>query len=143
MSLPGIGDKFRELKVLLHKPIHSTQTLIRLREDALSALKSLASYNCWKVLSFQRSFIRGTAAGEMLAKGDIDAFAPNKAILYQLAEGVPGSKVLSGQWGMEHFGAASRKAVRRACRSCAISPPRRRPTARSIKPSRAPACGAP
>jgi polar amino acid transport system substrate-binding protein len=42
----------------------------------------------------------------MLAKGDIDAFAPNKAILYQLAEGVPGSKVLSGQWGMEHFGAA-------------------------------------
>jgi len=46
------------------------------------------------------------AAGEMLAKGEIDAFATNNAILYQLSDGVPGSKVLPGKWGMEHFGAA-------------------------------------
>jgi polar amino acid transport system substrate-binding protein len=46
------------------------------------------------------------AAGEMLAKGEIDAFATNNAILYQLSEGVPGSKVLPGHWGIERFGAA-------------------------------------
>jgi len=45
-------------------------------------------------------------AGEMLAKGEIDAFATNNAILYQLSDGVPGSRVLPGHWGLEHFGAA-------------------------------------
>jgi len=46
------------------------------------------------------------AAGEKLAQGEIDAFATNNAILYQLSDAVPGSKVLPGRWGMEHFGAA-------------------------------------
>jgi polar amino acid transport system substrate-binding protein len=45
-------------------------------------------------------------AGEVLAKGEIDAFATNNAILYQVSDAVPGSKVLPGHWGMEHFGAA-------------------------------------
>lgn len=45
-------------------------------------------------------------AGEMLANGEINAFATNNAILYQLSDGVPGSRVLPGRWGMEHFGAA-------------------------------------
>src|SRR4051812_15980842 len=46
------------------------------------------------------------AAGEMLARGEIDAFATNNAILYQLSDAVPGARVLPGRWGMEHFGAA-------------------------------------
>lgn len=45
-------------------------------------------------------------AGEMLGKHEIDAFATNKAILYQVSDSVPGSNVLPGHWGMEHFGAA-------------------------------------
>ncbi len=45
-------------------------------------------------------------AGEMLAAGKIDAFATNKAILFQLGDGLPGSQVLAGHWGMEHFAAA-------------------------------------
>ena len=45
-------------------------------------------------------------AGEMLAKHEVDAFATNNAILYQVSDGVPGSVVLPGHWGMEHFGAA-------------------------------------
>jgi polar amino acid transport system substrate-binding protein len=45
-------------------------------------------------------------AGEMLAAHQIDAFATNNAILYELSDRVPGSRVLPGHWGMEHFGAA-------------------------------------
>lgn len=44
-------------------------------------------------------------AGQMLASHKIDAFATNDAILYQLSGSVPGSHVLPGHWGMEHFGA--------------------------------------
>lgn len=44
-------------------------------------------------------------AGEMLAAHKLDAFATNKAILFHLSEGLPGSRVLDGHWGMEHFGA--------------------------------------
>ncbi|MBS0533554.1 MAG: transporter substrate-binding domain-containing protein [Proteobacteria bacterium] len=44
-------------------------------------------------------------AGEMLAAHEIDAFATNNAILYELSDHVPGSAVLPGHWGMEHFGA--------------------------------------
>lgn len=45
-------------------------------------------------------------AGEMLANHRLDAFATNKAILFQLSDGLPGSHVLEGHWGVEHFGAA-------------------------------------
>ena len=40
---------------------------------------------------------------DMLASGKMDAFATNKAILYEMAEKLPGSKVLDGRWGLEHF----------------------------------------
>ena len=45
-------------------------------------------------------------AREMLAAGKLDAFATNKAILFEVSDGLPGSHVLAGRWGMEHFGAA-------------------------------------
>ncbi len=46
------------------------------------------------------------AAGEMLQRREIDAFATNKAILYELAEGLPGARVFEGRWGLEHLAIA-------------------------------------
>jgi polar amino acid transport system substrate-binding protein len=43
---------------------------------------------------------------EMLRDGRIDAFATNNAILYEMSDALPGSRVLPGRWGMEHFAAA-------------------------------------
>ncbi|OZI37099.1 hypothetical protein CAL29_01295 [Bordetella genomosp. 10] len=42
-------------------------------------------------------------AVEMLRKRRIDAFATNDAILYELSDKLPGSRVLPDHWGMEHF----------------------------------------
>lgn len=41
--------------------------------------------------------------GRMLADGRIDAYASNNAILYEMGDGVPGSRVLPGRWGTESF----------------------------------------
>ena len=44
------------------------------------------------------------AAGiAMLAKSEIDAYATNKAILYEMSDQLPGSRVLDGKWGIETF----------------------------------------
>jgi len=42
-------------------------------------------------------------AAKLLAQGGIDGFATNKAILFELADQVPGARVLPGAWGYEHF----------------------------------------
>jgi polar amino acid transport system substrate-binding protein len=42
-------------------------------------------------------------AVEMLRKRRIDAFATNNAILYELSDKLPGSRVLPDHWGLEHF----------------------------------------
>ena len=39
----------------------------------------------------------------MLAEGRIDAYATNKAILYEMSDQLPGSRVLDGKWGIETF----------------------------------------
>ena len=44
-------------------------------------------------------------AREMLRDGELDAFATNKAILFELADRLPASRVLPGHWGLEHFAA--------------------------------------
>ena len=46
------------------------------------------------------------AAGDMLQRREVDAFATNKAILYELADGVSGARVLEGRWGLEHLAIA-------------------------------------
>lgn len=46
------------------------------------------------------------AAAKQLASGAIDAFATNKAILFQMADGLPGARVLPGRWGVEHLAIA-------------------------------------
>ena len=45
-------------------------------------------------------------AVEMLAAGKLDAFATNKAILFAMSDELPGSRVLDGRWGLEHFAVA-------------------------------------
>ena len=46
------------------------------------------------------------AAAQALQRHDIDAYATNKGILFELADQVPGSRVLEGRWGEEHLAIA-------------------------------------
>ncbi len=43
---------------------------------------------------------------EMLTQGQLDAYATNKAILFEMADGLPGARVLDGRWGLEHLAIA-------------------------------------
>ena len=43
------------------------------------------------------------AALEMLSSGRLDAFATNKAVLFELSDELRGSRVLEGRWGLEHI----------------------------------------
>ena len=43
------------------------------------------------------------AGADMLAGGALHAFATNKAILFEMADGLVGAQVLQGRWGLEHF----------------------------------------
>lgn len=43
---------------------------------------------------------------QMMTEGKLDAYATNKASLFEMAEKLPGSKVLEGRWGVEHFAVA-------------------------------------
>lgn len=45
-------------------------------------------------------------ATEMLSQGKLDAFATNKAILFEMSDGLPGYRVLDGRWGLEHLAIA-------------------------------------
>jgi polar amino acid transport system substrate-binding protein len=42
-------------------------------------------------------------AGEWLVSGRLDAFATNKAILFEISDGLAGARVLDGRWGLEHL----------------------------------------
>lgn len=43
------------------------------------------------------------AAIEMLTAGHLNAYATNKASLFEMSEKLPGSRVLDGRWGVERF----------------------------------------
>jgi polar amino acid transport system substrate-binding protein len=45
-------------------------------------------------------------AQQMLLRGELDAFATNKGILFEMSEGVAGSRVLDGRWGTESMAMA-------------------------------------
>jgi polar amino acid transport system substrate-binding protein len=47
-----------------------------------------------------------SAATQMLRLGELDAFATNKAILFEMADQLPGARVLGGRWGMEQLAIA-------------------------------------
>ncbi|HEY8356212.1 MAG TPA: transporter substrate-binding domain-containing protein, partial [Ramlibacter sp.] len=53
-----------------------------------------------------RAFPTLEAARAALQTGEIDGFATNKGILFELAERVPGARVLDGRWGAEHLAPA-------------------------------------
>lgn len=42
-------------------------------------------------------------AARMLTARELDAFATNKGILFELADTLPGARVLPGRWGLEHL----------------------------------------
>lgn len=46
------------------------------------------------------------AAADLLRQRRIDVFASNKGILHQLADGLPGARVLDGRWGTESLAIA-------------------------------------
>ena len=45
-------------------------------------------------------------AMEMLSQRKLDAFATNKAILFEMSDALPRSRVLDGRWGLEHMAIA-------------------------------------
>jgi polar amino acid transport system substrate-binding protein len=45
-------------------------------------------------------------AARMIADRQLDAFATNKAILFEMADGLTGAKILDGRWGVEHMAVA-------------------------------------
>jgi polar amino acid transport system substrate-binding protein len=46
------------------------------------------------------------AAQAMLRSGEVDAYATNKAILFEIGDALPGARVLQGRWGLEHLAIA-------------------------------------
>jgi len=53
--------------------------------------------------------LRSTTVGEgvtMLANRQVDAYATNKATLFEMADALPGGKVLDGRWGLERHAVA-------------------------------------
>jgi polar amino acid transport system substrate-binding protein len=45
------------------------------------------------------------SAVEMLRNGRLEAFATNKAVLFEMSDQLPGSRVLAERWGTESFAA--------------------------------------
>lgn len=50
-----------------------------------------------------RSYPSLDAARVALQTGEIDGFATNKAILFEMADKLPGFRLLDGRWGTEHL----------------------------------------
>jgi polar amino acid transport system substrate-binding protein len=42
----------------------------------------------------------------MLSRGELDAYATNKAILFEMSDSMPGARILDGNWGLEHLAIA-------------------------------------
>jgi len=43
---------------------------------------------------------------EMFERRELDLFATNKPTLFEMADRMPGSRVLDGRWGVEHIAIA-------------------------------------
>jgi len=46
------------------------------------------------------------AAIEMLRRRELEAYATNKALLFEMSDAVPGARILDGNWGLEHMAIA-------------------------------------
>jgi polar amino acid transport system substrate-binding protein len=49
------------------------------------------------------------AAVQMMANKELDAFATNKSILFEMSDGMSGARILDGRWGTEHMAIAMPK----------------------------------
>jgi polar amino acid transport system substrate-binding protein len=45
-------------------------------------------------------------AAQMIRNKQLDAFATNKPILFEMSDGIPGARILDGRWGVEHVAVA-------------------------------------
>ncbi|WP_207538326.1 transporter substrate-binding domain-containing protein [Sabulicella rubraurantiaca] len=45
-------------------------------------------------------------AAQMLSSGALEAFATNKAVLFEMSDNLPGARILDGRWGVEHLAMA-------------------------------------
>lgn len=45
-------------------------------------------------------------AVEMFNRGELDSYATNKPTLFEMADAMPGARVLDGNWGLEHMAIA-------------------------------------
>jgi polar amino acid transport system substrate-binding protein len=45
-------------------------------------------------------------AAQMMSNKDLDAFATNKSILFEMSDSMPGARILDGRWGTEHMAIA-------------------------------------
>ena len=71
----------------------------------------------------------------MIGNKQLDAFATNKPILFEMSDGIPGSRILDGRWGVEHVAVANPQRPRNRARLYpAIC--RRRPAERTLGGSR-------
>jgi polar amino acid transport system substrate-binding protein len=43
---------------------------------------------------------------EMLRRGELDVYATNKAILFEMSDSMPGARILDDNWGFEHMAVA-------------------------------------
>jgi polar amino acid transport system substrate-binding protein len=43
---------------------------------------------------------------DLLVRGELDVFATNKPILFEMSDALPGGRVLDGNWGQEHIAIA-------------------------------------
>ena len=43
---------------------------------------------------------------EMLRRGELEVYATNKAILYEMSDAIAGARILDGSWGEEHMALA-------------------------------------
>ena len=46
---------------------------------------------------------------EMLERRELDVYATNKSILFEMSDQLPGARVLDGRWGVEHVAIATPK----------------------------------
>jgi polar amino acid transport system substrate-binding protein len=45
-------------------------------------------------------------AARMIQNKELDGFATNKAILFEMSDRLPGARILNGRWGIEHLAIA-------------------------------------
>jgi len=74
---------------------------IRVGVSEGSTSESVLSQEFRHALVVRAPTIKGAIG--MLSAGKLDAFATNKAILFEMSDELPGSRVVAGRWGLERF----------------------------------------